>query len=390
MNKKSLKKSHSRNKSRKKSSHIYLRYIFIGSLALLFFIGLKYSQKSELNVLGISILARGEDQPDQMQNNIQNKQINNEPVRPDVSGQPMNVGRLKSNEPVRPDENIKVYKDIKQSGEEQIEFNKIRKNWEDEARRNGFQIEPLPSGFQPQKKREIQVVKEIDGQIIDSNQINTVSAIALKDLPTIRGNFNVPVVNSKNDINLNDGTTKIRLGMQGLDFSAKAIRADGAEIEIEKEAINKINTVIKMETGVEIKNNGNNFVMKRGEMEAQTKFPISFNVATKTFTITTKTGEQEIKLLPDEVINNLIDNKSIASVDVVSSINGYGEAISSGIELTELDNKVIYQVKGRKQKKIFGFLPISIPKTTFVSADTGELIKTDQTIWSSILETVSF
>ncbi|MCX6783139.1 MAG: hypothetical protein NTZ20_04085 [Candidatus Levybacteria bacterium] len=103
MNKKSLKKSHSRNKSRKKSSHIYLRYIFIGSLALLFFIGLKYSQKSELNVLGISILARGEDQPNQMQNNIQNKQINNEPVRPDVSGQPMNVGRLKSNEPVRPD-----------------------------------------------------------------------------------------------------------------------------------------------------------------------------------------------------------------------------------------------------------------------------------------------
>lgn len=254
------------------------------------------------------------------------------------------------------------------------QYTEMRKQWEQEAAKNGFQIQPVPSGTQTFPNT--------------NSAQSSQSTPSLNSFPTIRGNFNVTATNSNTHVNLNDGNTKIQLGAQNANLKAR--KSDGSEVEIDKSEVEKITTAIKLETGSEIKNNGDTFVMKRGEVEAQTKFPISFNVATKTFTVQTQNGDQEVKVLPDEVVQKLVQSNVINKLQTTSQGQGTSTTTSSGVQLTELNNQAVYQVEGTSQQKFFGFIPVSITKTTYVSAKTGDLVTTNQTFFSRFLDTVSF
>lgn len=229
--------------------------------------------------------------------------------------------------------------------QEQQKFQQLQQQWQQEASKFGFQI-----------------------QTGSSNQGS--------EGASIQGNFNVGVrggQGGQQQVNLNDRNTRFSFG------SFQAVRADGSKFEIDKSAAERINAAIKVETGSEISQTGNTFSMKRGDITAKTELPLSFNVATKTFTVQTENGqEEEVNVLPDEAFSKIEDEDE--NFDAES-----GEA-----ELKDRGTKPVYEIKGMSKQKIFGFLPISIAQTRVVSAQNGDTVATDQNFVSQILDAISF
>jgi len=87
--------------------------------------------------------------------------------------------------------------------------------------------------------------------------------------------------------------------------------------------------------------------------------------------------------LPDEALHKLFEKKIISDIQS-------GDGQNSNVKLTELNNKPVYEIKGENHKKFLFFVPVSIPKTTYVSAENGESVSTQQTPFSKILDTISF
>lgn len=162
----------------------------------------------------------------------------------------------------------------------------------------------------------------------------------------------------------------------------KAVNDDGTEVALDTDAFEKIATAIKLETGSEISQKNDSFTMKRGDIEASTKFPISFNVATKTFTVQTPNGEQEVKVLPDEAVQKVLTSKEITDLT-----NG---GATSPVVLTEFNNQPVYQIEGTNNKRLFAFFPVTIPKTTYLSAQNGNVVSSSQSFGSRVLNALSF
>lgn len=249
------------------------------------------------------------------------------------------------------------------SAQDQQRYQQMQQQWQQQAAQAGFQLSgSLPTQYFQQSQQNNQ-------QGTGSNN----SLPSLSSFPSINGAFNVSSSTGGQSVNLNDGNTKVQLGSSNL----TAVKSDGSKVSIDKSALDKITTAIKLETGSEVAQTGDTFSLKRGQVQANTKFPIAFNVATKTFTVQTQNGEQEVKVLPDQAVQKLLENKETSST-------------SSTVILTELNNQPVYQVQGTSQKRFLGILPVSIAKITYVSAQTGESVKTDTSALSKILDTISF
>jgi hypothetical protein len=209
--------------------------------------------------------------------------------------------------------------------------------------------------------------------------------------PTIQGNFNVNPTSGGPNINLNDSNTRIQLWGQGGDSSLTAVRPDGTQVPIDKAEFEKINAAMKLVTGSEVAQNGDIFSLKRGQVEANTRLPISFNMATKSFTVQTANGEKEIAVLPDEAAQKLIENKVFTDLQTTTTTGEEGATTEQvAVSLTELENKPVYEVKGTRRERFLGFAPVSISKTVYVSAEDGSQVKTNQTFTSQLLDLISF
>lgn len=242
---------------------------------------------------------------------------------------------------------------------EQQKFQQLQQQWQQEATKFGFQIQNPTNqndNSGPGNQRNLS-----NGQLPPLNSF-----------PSIQGNFNVQGgAGGGEQINLNDGT-RVNLG------SLRAIRPDGTQVEIDKDAREKIQAVIKLETGSEFSQTGNTFTVKRGEVSASTDLPVSFNVATKTFTVQTGNGEQEVNVLPDQAVAKIAESSANFNAD------------SQGIKLIEFNNEPVFEIPGTSKQRFFGFIPIGIQQTSLVSAKDGNLLTTNQSTFSRIVDTFSF
>lgn len=245
------------------------------------------------------------------------------------------------------------------SQEQQQRFQQVQQQWQQEAAKFGFQIQPGSSNQQGSPNQS-------GSQAGGERNIN---------FPSIKGKFNVEVSGQggkQQQININDGDTKINLG------SFQAVKPDGSKFEINKDVAEKINAAIKLETGSEVSQEGNTFNIKRGDVSARTDMPIAFNVATKTFTVQTGSGEKEIKVLPDEAVTK------------IKELNSNFTANADDVKLTELENEPVFEIPGTSQQRFLGVLPVGIQQTTVLSAKDGNLVTTSESVISRILDTFSF
>lgn len=123
-------------------------------------------------------------------------------------------------------------------------------------------------------------------------------------------------------------------------------------------------------------------VFSRNRVRARTNFPLSVDLNTNELIVTTPAGVKRVAVLPDQAIANLLANNVIDRVDSPET--------ETELELTEEDGKPAYTVTGESDQKLLGFLPVKIRVKVKVSAETGEVVRTEKTIRDRLFDLVSF
>ena len=79
---------------------------------------------------------------------------------------------------------------------------------------------------------------------------------------------------------------------------------------------------------------------------------------------------------------NSVENEASSAASVSGSV--------PNTTLTQVNNHAVYKINGFANKKVLGIFPASFAKTIYVSADNGNVVKTDETFFSKFLEALSF
>lgn len=194
------------------------------------------------------------------------------------------------------------------------------------------------------------------------------------------------------EVRTHNNRTRIRLDSNGGRFELenedgklkiKVKHEDGTEVELEDETLDDINDALE-DQGIHVASGSGNLLrIRRGEFEAETHFPLSINPTTNTLTVTTPAGTKDVAVLPDQAVANLLRLKFI---DRIASESADTQA---GILLGLLSNEPTFRVNGIDDKKLLGLIHVSIKKVSFVSAQTGKVLKTDETLLNRLLDILS-
>jgi len=183
------------------------------------------------------------------------------------------------------------------------------------------------------------------------------------------------------------------------------------EIEISKEDIEEPDVDEPTEDGTETATEG----AKKNKVKVWSHFPLSINPETYELIVTTPAGTKVVAILPEKAIQNMLSNNISTRIGIIPSGTESGELVDdtdedieegteSGITTTitpiliedsedivlELeDDKLVYKIKGEKKFKIMGFIPVSSPVTAVVSAEDGELIKTENSFLTNLIDLLS-
>lgn len=195
-------------------------------------------------------------------------------------------------------------------------------------------------------------------------------------------------------IDITSGRVKTRLEIRDDRVVVKAEQEDGTEVELEDNTLLKIDERLGA-SGIKIATAGaERFVIQRGATGAVTNFPLSIDLATNTLTVNTPSGEKTVTVLPDQAVRNLIAANVVnrlggqAIVDAVKT--GNLASISQLILLGEQNGVPVYEINGISDQRLLGFIPIAIKKTVTVSAETGTVVSTQQSLGNRILDLLAF
>lgn len=221
---------------------------------------------------------------------------------------------------------------------------------------------------------------EDENEVEDENEDEIVSQFSLNNLKELQ----VRTEGNKTKIKLDSRGGSFELENEDGKLKIKAKEKDGTEFELESESLDDINDALEDE-GISVASaSGNRLRIRRGVFEAETHFPLSINPTSNTLTVTTPAGVKDVAVLPDQAVTNLLRLKFI---DRIAS--GSAAENPTGIKLGLLGNNPVFQVLGVDEQKLLGFIPVSINKTSFVSAENGQIIKVDETFLQKLLDLFS-
>lgn len=193
---------------------------------------------------------------------------------------------------------------------------------------------------------------------------------------------------------------KLRLERRDGRLMVKLESEDGEEVELPEGLSDELLKIEEREDKNQIKVNisGNKFLVSRGEVGAETPFPVSVDLGTNELTILTPSGEKTVAMLPDTAVSSMLSANIIDQVrglaftqDVQTVATSSATTLQEVINLTSTGEGVLaYEIPGVSNQKFLGFIPVAIEKTAVVSAETGELLDVSQTLGSTVLDIFSF
>ena len=193
---------------------------------------------------------------------------------------------------------------------------------------------------------------------------------------------------NNNQIRLHNGDLNIEVGSEAGQLNVRTKDQQGTELKLQGgDALEKINNILK-ENDMEIgSSSANELTLRKGNVEAQTHFPLSINPTTNALTVTTPAGVKTVTVLPDQAVENLMQQRIIDSVSTTTTATNGAQL--QLVTLGLLNNQPAFQVQGVDNKKLLGFLPVSIDKTAYVSAQNGQVLQTNESFLSQILDLLS-
>ncbi len=141
------------------------------------------------------------------------------------------------------------------------------------------------------------------------------------------------------------------------------------EVEVKE---GNIKSKIKIRSG----KNKFEFQQEGAKFSVESDFPLSVNPTTRELMVTTPAGSRVVAILPEQAINNML------AAGIVTS--------TSGVDLkTESDGSLSYNIDGIKSEKLLGVFDVAVPKNLIVSAQTGQVLTVNQSIFSKIIDFLS-
>lgn len=161
------------------------------------------------------------------------------------------------------------------------------------------------------------------------------------------------------------------------------------------------------------------------ELRSISKFPLRIDLATNQLIMTKNGVERVLTVLPAKAVQNMLrahlkkglgpkffEGATPSATPIATSSASPSPAssatpsaspteepvasesaeitVSAGqITLEESDGQFVYKIPAKKHLKLFGFIPVTTNFTGFVSAETGALIKEQQSLLSRILDLLS-
>lgn len=253
------------------------------------------------------------------------------------------------------------------------------------------------------KKEEIKSVKELEKQekqkILELQKLNRFSAPPSASKAKIQSAFGSG--KSETEIETadgqkiktkieDDGRVKIEIENRKLKIKFEngkfRVEHEGSGSgELDDEDIDELEDEIEQEfedEGIEIASSSGGLLIKKNKRKALTRFPLSINPETNELVVTTPAGQKTVTVLPDQAVENMLSNSVLSGID-----EDGGE---ENIEIEERNDELVYKVKGEKDHKFLGFIPLKTAITAFVSAQTGELTAQEQSLLSRIISQLSF
>lgn len=138
----------------------------------------------------------------------------------------------------------------------------------------------------------------------------------------------------------------------------------------------------------------NQTIIQRLRVQALTSLPISVNLETNELTVTTPAGERVVTVLPDQAVANMLAANAIDEVagdeEATALLRQADiEPLRHVVELKIHAKGPVYEVRGEKEIRFLGFWRLKVEKTVLVSAETGEVVKTDQSFIDRFLTSLS-
>ena len=137
----------------------------------------------------------------------------------------------------------------------------------------------------------------------------------------------------------------------------------------------------------------NRAIIERLNTQALTDLPLSVNLETNELIVTTSIGERTVTILPDQAVQNMLAANVIdrmSGQELVSLVQQGGiETLDQVIQLSEQNGIPIYEIEGIKEHRLLGFIPVTTDVTVTVSAETGEVIDTNQSFLDTIVDIFS-
>ncbi len=284
--------------------------------------------------------------PPKQVNEIEQRQREN---RIQKTQQPVNNLRNREDNQLAPEREFEKREDAEQEDENEIE--------------SEFEVQ--------EKKREIIKRNEVEIRTQDGQKIKT----KVED-------------DGSKKIEIEGKDFKLKYELHNGKFEARAEDENGESIDIPEDASDELEDSLEAELeeeGIEVDSSSDQPSIMKNGVRARSEFPIAINPVTKVLTVTTPNGEKEVAVLPDEAMRQLKESGVLDEFEAPKD----GTA-SEETELVTRNNKMAYKIKGKKRHRMLGFIPVNTNVTSYVSAETGEPLDKEQSLLTSVVESISF
>lgn len=191
-----------------------------------------------------------------------------------------------------------------------------------------------------------------------------------------------PKATTKKEIELLLNTVTLKYQIKGGQLALVSQDSQGSQVAIEEVDLRRTETAVlnRLEKrGIALSlTSDNKLAVRNNEVTAVTDLPIMVDVETKTLMISTPSGPKPVTVLPDKALENILDLGVIASVNT--------QEIP---KIEYLGGELAYRFGGIKKYKMFGFYEVTVPTSIVVSAETGEVVSSDQPLVTKIVRLIS-
>lgn len=166
---------------------------------------------------------------------------------------------------------------------------------------------------------------------------------------------------------------KFNLEKHGTRLVIKIKDEAGHETELGEKETEKVENELEKKD-IKVATSSAGLVVTKNQTSATTNFPVSVDLATSQLQVTTPQGQQTLTVLPDQAVANILGNQI---------------STASEVELTLENNTLAYKIKGLKDKRLFGIIPVTTAVETTVSAQNGQTLNTQQSLFDRVISLLS-